>query len=93
MRYKLRDDVVLEQVAGEYVLVALRPAWDEVAFARSIPKRHVYMLQCLEKGFSDEEMLQGIELNQQLTRERTLRTYHAIKSGSLYKGYLVEEGE
>ena len=93
MRYKLRDDVVLEQVAGEYVLVSLRPAWDELAFVRSVPARHVYMIGCLEKGCSDDEMLAGIELDRYLTKERALRLYHAIKNGDLYHGYLVEDSE
>ena len=90
MRYKLRDDVVLEQVAGEYVLVALRPAWGEVAFAREVPKLHVYMLECLVKGLSDDEMLAGIETDRHLSRNSVLRTFHAIKKGDLYQGYLVE---
>lgn len=93
MPMKLRDDVVLEEVDGEYVLVALRSAWNEVAFVRSVPKRHVKMFHCLEMGVPEEEMISLVDPERKLSDSQLRKTYEAIRDGRLYHGYLVEKTE
>ena len=93
MKFKLRSDVVIKELAGANYLIALRSAWEEVPFILPISKSHTYLLHCFEEGFNDDEMLKSAPLSNIITEERLLRAYHNIQQVKLYSKYLIEVSE
>ena len=92
-KYKLRDDVVIESIAGRSYLLSMRSAWDEVDFVRFIPSLHVQMIGFLEQGLDDQTMLEQVSRGSLMTDERLVRLYHNIAEGKMYENYLVEVQE
>ena len=60
MKYRLRRDVLLENVAGINVLIALRTAWDECPFGLQISPQTAFLWNCFKDEMSEKDILQTL---------------------------------
>ena len=90
---KLRKDVVLEQVCGCYILVALRPAWKEYPFAMQISGSSALLWRCVRDGKSKEETLSLLEKKYGQSPERAEWQYGKFLDYCRDNNYFVSEEE
>ena len=91
MAYKIREDVVLENVCGSHILVALRPAWKEFPFAMKISGRSALIWESVREGKPKEHILASLQDNYNLTFEEAASTYDRFISYCKKHNYFISE--
>ena len=91
MTYKLRDDIKLERVAGVYILVALRTAWEECPFAVQVAPTMASLWNWINEGLSEEELVDRLTLEEGFTEEKAQRILQSFIGASDKYHYLVKE--
>ena len=92
MKYHFREDVVLEQVGGIYMLIALRTAWGECPFAVQIAPVSACFWRGIKEGKDSEEIIERAAAERNLQKERVSRFFsHFIKAAQKY--HYVISGE
>lgn len=89
--YRLREDVVLEELCGAYILVALRPAWKEYPFAIRISGSSAMMWKCVRDGVPTEETLRRLREEHGMPPEKAERIYMRFIEYCRKKKYIIPE--
>ena len=93
MTLKLRNDVVLEKIAGSYLLVALRSAWGVCPFAIQISPFAACIWKGILDGLSEDEIIDFLCREKSMDQERARHVFtHFIKAAKDYH-YLLPEDE
>ncbi len=92
MSYKLRNDVILEEVSGIHLLVALRSAWDDCPFALQIASISAHIWQCMKTEMSETEIIDNLISSRQLSMEKAKKTLDSfIRTAKHFHYFLLEE--
>lgn len=91
MAVKLRDDIVLEEVCGVNVLVALRSAWGVCPFAIKVGPTAAFFWRSLREGKNEEEMLAERQKTLGIDMEKLRRLYERFLVEAEKYHYLVME--
>ena len=73
MSYHFRKDLVLENVAGAYIIVALRSAWDEYPFAIHVSSYTAHIWKSLEEGKEGEEVINSLITKFSISEEKATK--------------------
>lgn len=92
MTHKIRSGIVLAKICDEYLLISSKFAREFCPSVMQINETAAYIWKMLEKGMSDEEMLQSITAEYEVSDEQEievmLNEYLQIMAD---KGYFQEE--
>ena len=92
MKYKLRDDVVLEKVSGINMLISLRSAWGESPFALQIASVSAFIWRSLRDGLEDNEIIKSLVITRHYSEEKAERIFdNFIRSAEKFHYLLPEE--
>lgn len=91
MTYKLRDDIILEHVAGVYVLVALRSAWEECPFAIQIAPSMACLWNWIREGLPEEDLIRRLTAERGFPEEKAKKILSSFLRASEANHYLVKE--
>ena len=91
MEIKLRDDVVIEKVAGMYIAVAMRSAWHICPLAMEIGPMPAYFWQSIKSGISDEEMISTAAYRWKVSKERAEKFLNSFIRDATRFNYIISE--
>ena len=91
MTYKLRDDIILEHVAGIDILVALRPAWEECPFAVQVAPSMACLWNWIREGLPEEELMKRLMEERGFPEEKAGRLLGSFLKAAEEYHYLVKE--
>ena len=91
MTYKLRDDIVLENVCGANILVALRSAWDEHPFAIQISRSSALIWRCVKNCISKEIVIQKLCDEMHYSKETAEKRFDKFVSYCEKYHYFVQD--
>lgn len=93
MKYKLRDDIVLEKISNIYIFVALRSAWDECPFAVQAAPSLAYIWNLMKKGYEQKEIIYLLVSEKEMNQAQAQKNYDFfIRQASKFH-YLSEESD
>ena len=93
MKYKLRDDVILEKIDNIYILVALRSAWKECPFAMQTAPSLAYIWEMIKQGKTEEDIIEGLKADKNMDQKLAEKNYRFFIRQSLKLHYLTEEND
>ena len=89
MKYKIRDGIVLKNICGEWLLIAVGEAAEQCLYVRHINDTMAWYWQLIEKGL-DTDQIVNTALNSFEASEETIRTDTVSLMNQLYElGYLT----
>lgn len=91
MTYKLRNDIILEYVAGVYMLVALRTAWEDCPFAIQIAPSMAFIWKWIKEGLSDKELIARLVEERGFSDEKATKILRTFISACESNHYLIKE--
>ena len=91
MTYKLREDIILENVAGIDILVALRPAWGECPFAVQVAPSMARIWEWIREGLTEEEVTGRLITERGFPEEKAGRMLESFLKAAEEYHYLVKE--
>lgn len=89
--HRLREDVVLEEICGAHILVALRSAWGQFPFAMQISGKSAMMWKSVREGLPEEVILDRLQTQYGLTRENAEKNYSRFITYCKKKNYFCTE--
>ena len=93
MKYKLRDDIILEKIDNFYILVALRSAWKECPFAMQTIPPLAYIWEKTKDGKTEYEIIEGLKTDKNMDQKLAEKNYKFFISQCMKFHYLAEENE
>lgn len=89
MAYKIRNDIVLEKVAGVNMLIAKRSAWGTCPFIIEIGPMEAYFWKALNDGEDEKEMLAFASEKWKVKHSTAEKFYSSFISGIKKNNYLL----
>lgn len=88
---RLRNDIVVHQVDGIWLLIALRSAWGECPFAVPASPVHVEMWNSVKAGKSEEEILGELQGSRGFSEEKARKVWQSFLKAAENNHYILEE--
>ena len=91
MRYPIRHGVVLEEVCGEYLLLATMDAASHCPYVYQINETAAFFWRLLERQLPEDEMLAAVVAEYDAPEELVRRDLGQFLKDLRQKGYLLPE--
>ena len=91
MNYRIRPGVVLEEVCGEYLLLATVEAGQHCPYVYQINETAAFFWKLLERGLGEDEMVARIAAEYEAPEEALRTDLRQFLGILLENGYLLPE--
>lgn len=93
MGYRVRDGVVLKQICGEYLLLALGEAAEHCLYVRQINDSFAFFWQLIEAGLDEDAVLSRAKEEFDAPEELLRADFRKLLRELVSMGYLIPEKE
>ena len=91
MNYTTRSGVILEEICGEYALIAVRGAWDYCKAISRINAQAAYLWQLFEKGLPLDQVVVEAAAHYNISEEAVWKGITPFLESMTEAGYLIPE--
>ena len=91
MNYTPRSGVILEEICGEYALIAVRGAWEHCKAISRINAQAAYLWQLFEKGLSLNQVVTETAAHYNISEEAVRQGLTPFLESMTEAGYLIPE--
>ena len=91
MNYTTRSGVILEEICGEYALIAVRGAWEHCKAISRINAQAAYLWQLFEKGLTLDQVVAETAAHYNISEEAVRQGLTPFLESMTEAGYLIPE--
>ena len=90
MKYKIRDGIVLKNVCGEWLLIAVGKAAEHCLYVRHINDSMAWYWQLIEQGMETDQIVNKALENFEASEDTIRKDVNSLMDQLNEMGYLIE---
>ena len=91
MTYTTRSGIILEEICGEYALIAVRGAWEHCSAISRINAQAAYLWQLFEKGLTLDQVVAETAAHYNISEDAVRQGLSPFLESMTKAGYLIPE--
>lgn len=91
MNYTTRSGIILEEICGEYALIAVRGAWEHCKAISRINAQAAYLWQLFERGLTLDQVVAETAAHYNISEDAVRQGLPPFLESMTKAGYLIPE--
>ena len=91
MNYTTRSGIILEEICGEYALIAVRGAWEHCTAISRINAQAAYLWQLFERGLTLDQVVAETAAHYNISEDAVRQGLPPFLESMTEAGYLIPE--